>query len=68
MKLCFDIYHLTYLVRKPYTMSQTISTAEVILKAALSASRLARELSDSCPPARAAASVLLLIFETIEVR
>ncbi|TCD62597.1 hypothetical protein EIP91_006643 [Steccherinum ochraceum] len=47
-------------------MSQSVFTATNTLKTALAASVLARELGDSFPPARAAASLLVLIFETIQ--
>ena len=48
-------------------MSQSTLTVDSALKAAVAASALARELGDSFPPARAAATVLLAIFQTIQV-
>ncbi|KAH8083805.1 hypothetical protein BXZ70DRAFT_1012117 [Cristinia sonorae] len=45
---------------------QTNLTGKNALKVAIAASKLAQDLGDSCPPARAAASLLLMIFETIE--
>lgn len=45
-------------------------TAENALSVAVATASVTRELSDllQCPPARAATGILLLIFETIQVR
>lgn len=48
--------------------SRGIATADNVLNAAIATSTLAKELSNSFPPARLAVSILLLIFQTIQVR